>query len=188
MRHKWILTANNKGFSWNLFAGTAFGTDFYSTLSSYTGLDDYLYDQYYFARNKNSGWLANQITVRDGAFKISTPLAAAPIGRSNQLVITNNFYYDLPIKLPIRAYAGIGYIQKKSSFFAPFQYEGGLAFHLGDVFQVNFPFFLSNDYNTYFKENYGNLSALDRYSKKITFSLSFHSLNPFSWIRDFKLN
>src|SRR5690606_650088 len=58
-------------------------SDKYWLNTSFTGINDYLYDDTYLARSETRGLGARQFSRREGGFKIPTNLGNPPVGRSD---------------------------------------------------------------------------------------------------------
>jgi hypothetical protein len=54
------------------------------------------------ARNEQTGWMTQQISMREGGFKIPTLFLSNPIGQSDKWLTAFNIAADIPIKLPLK--------------------------------------------------------------------------------------
>src|SRR5690606_5755891 len=101
--------------------------------STFTGVNDYLYDDTYIGRTERDNAWAQQISLREGGFKIPTPLYANPIGRSDNWLATLNLETDLPLgKIPLRLFLDIGTFaqaNKLNPSGSKVLYDGGFELH-----------------------------------------------------------
>ncbi|HOZ52356.1 MAG TPA: M1 family metallopeptidase, partial [Chitinophagaceae bacterium] len=100
-----------KAFYARFFAGKFFdfqnSTNVFELQNQYlnttsTARNDFTYDEVFFARNEQKGFLTQQISTREGGFKIQTNLLSNPIGQNNNWITAINLRSDLPIKLPLK--------------------------------------------------------------------------------------
>lgn len=100
---------------------------------------DYRFDDFYFGRSEREGWLARQLTQRDGGFK--TPVSPAfSLGKSNNFILALNLSADLPFgdRLPVRPYLDLGYFDnamptgQNATFKDQFLWSGGIALEVLD--------------------------------------------------------
>ena len=157
-----------------------FVTDRYYLNTTFTGPNDYLYDDTYIGRSEREGFGARQISMREGGFKIPTPLYADPLGRSDNWLVALNLKTDLPLKrLPIRLYmdvASFADAAKLNPSGSKILYNGGVEIHFLDILNIYLPLVMSKDFKEYQQSISGNDSILDG----ITFSLSLHKIN---WLK-----
>jgi hypothetical protein len=125
--------------------------------STYTGKNDYLYDEHFFGRNEQTGNDAHQIAVREGGFKIPTLLYASPIGRNDDFFFALNLESDLPVKLPLRVFLDAGTFSKAKTL-----NPSGNG--------------MSRDFADYQKNISGKTSVFDN----ISFSIELHHFN---WLK-----
>lgn len=146
---------------------------------------DYKLDDYYLGRNETSGIWSQQISLREGGFKVpfGNPLA---LGRSNDYILAINLKTDLPftlpVNLPLKPYLDLGYfsnampIGEDATFDDQFYWSGGLMLDLLDgVAGIYFPLFNKEVIRNVYEER-GN------YWTRITFSFDLGKANPFDLI------
>ncbi len=178
----------NKAFYVRAFAGKFF--DFKNNANpfmlrnqylntTFTANNDYAYNDVYVARDEQKGILSNQVSMREGGFKIKTNLLSSPIGVSNNWLTTVNMRTDLPIKsmvklqlfLDIGTYADAGILNPSGSKAI---YEGGAELHLfKDILIIYAPFILSKDLKDYVKSTYSK----NRMLQTMSFSLDLNRIN-----------
>src|SRR5207237_4886782 len=84
-----------------------FANERYYLNSTFTGLNDYLYDDTYIGRTETSGFASRQISMREGGLKMTTfsYISTYGIGRSDNWLGSINLKTDLPLKkLPVRLF------------------------------------------------------------------------------------
>jgi hypothetical protein len=187
---KGSLTANytinfkkkNKGIDIRLFAGAFLSAvsngDYRFRLSGQRGYQDYLYDHVYLGRMETEGLLANQFTETDGGFKFYSA-----IGQTSKWITALNVKSSLGnLKLPLCLYADIGLTEYDGRVTQKVLYDAGVCLSLRkNVFEIYFPFLISNDFQKYKDAN--GLS----YAETIRFTLNLNLINPFDLIRNFSL-
>lgn len=198
-----IFYAKNKrkSFDIRLFAG---GFPFYNrgraggsfplTLTS-QGYNDWFYDDFYFGRSENSGFLSKQINLGNGGFKV--PIYESPTdvpdgllvndpdndyGETNSFVMTMNLKADLPMNLPlnipIKPYLDFGVFDHKISGELEFVYNGGIALDLFDgILGVYFPLFGTE----------ALMSQQPNFGSRISFNLDLNRLNGFEALRNISM-
>ncbi len=157
-------------------------------LTGTTGENNYKYDEYYFGRNENEGFIANQITKNDGFFKTVAPLQSPAIGQTGNFIFALNTTIDFPIKyVPLKLFFDIGFTQDNivnantPPAIKQFAYEGGFMFSFFDEgFEIYFPLFYSKEFKTYYKSN------APKFGQRISFLLDLHKLELHKKIRDMK--
>jgi len=154
------------------------------TLSGSSGINDYKYDQLYFARFEDPAGenvLAKQFAVNDGGFSTYSAL-----GQTNDWILSLNLNSSLPIpkEIPIRVYASLAFVGspvKVEGFVNndSFYWEMGAKLSIvKDVFEIYFPITMSDplqDYSDEVNSNYWN---------QIRFTLYLNKLNPFKLARE----
>jgi hypothetical protein len=147
--------------------------------STYTATNDMMYNDVFVARNEQTGTLSQQISMREGGFKIRTNQYANPIGISNNWMTAINLRSDLPVKFPIKiqafidagTFADAGKLNPSGN---KLLFDGGLEFHfINDMLIVYAPLFMSKDFKDYTKTVY----AKNRLLNTMTFSLNIAQLN-----------
>ncbi len=155
-------------------------------LTGTTGENNYKFDQYYFGRNENEDFVANQITKNDGFFKTVAPLQSPSIGQTGNFIFALNTTIDFPIKyVPLKLFFDIGFTQDNivnantPPAIKQFAYEGGFMFSfLDEGFEVYFPLFYSKEFKSYYKSN------APKFGQRISFLLDLHKLELHKKIRD----
>lgn len=151
----------------------------YDIASTYTGWNDYLYDGIFFGRNMQSGFAAQQISIKEGGMKMPTLFYSNQIGLSNDWLAALNVNIDLPIGLPIQLFADFttfadaGKINPNGS---KVLYDAGLKIHLAKFVEVNVPVLMSREYTEYRKSILGK----NAFWKSITFNIN---LDQVYWSR-----
>ncbi|MCI4648656.1 M1 family metallopeptidase [Phaeodactylibacter sp.] len=148
---------------------------------SSNGGNDYRFDDLYLGRNETEGIWSQQISRRDGGFKV--PLPHNPgLGRSNNFILAANFKADLPsqamLGIPLKPYLDIGYFSDQHSiggdpsFSDQFMWNGGLMLELFDErLAVYFPLISS-------KNIADQLEERGDYFTRIGFQLDLQRMNP----------
>jgi hypothetical protein len=151
------------------------------------GDEDYTYNNYFIGRNEFDNIYAQQIMMRDGAFKVRTDFLSSKIGKTDDWLSAINFTTDipnainplqvLPIKIPLKAFVDIGtYAEawKKEATTGRFVYDAGLQISLfKNIVNIYFPLFYSKEYSNYFKSTITE----KRFLKNISFSLDIQHFN-----------
>ncbi len=140
---------------------------------------DYTYDQYYFDRSAQDGFLSRQISLVEGSFKTAIS-NSAPIGKSRKYIVAANFRFDLPMNFFIKPYLDLGMYSHKSTISDTPEnkilYSGGLVFEVvKDYLEFYLPIINSKEIENYYKSQ-GN------YFNRISFMLNLNFIN-----RDSKL-
>ena len=147
--------------------------------TSFTANNDYAYNDVYLARDEQKGILSNQVSMREGGFKVKTNLLSSPIGVTNNWLTTVNMRTDLPIKsmvklqlfLDIGTFAEAGKLNPSGNKAI---YEAGAELHLfKDVLILYAPLFLSKDLKDYVKTTYSK----NRMLQTMSFSLDLNRIN-----------
>jgi hypothetical protein len=148
---------------------------------SSNGNNDYRFDDLYLGRTETSGIWSQQISRRDGGFKV--PLPHNPgLGRSNSFLLAANFKADLPsqamLGIPLKPYLDIGYFDDNHSvggdpsFSDQLMWNGGLMLELFDErVAVYFPLISSKNIADQLKER-------GDYFTRIGFQLDLQRMNP----------
>lgn len=138
-------------------------------MSAWSGRNDYLFNDYYFARNDASNFLNQQVYIHDGGMK-----AYAPGARSNKWLVGLNAEVKIP-SLPVKFFADVGtYANAKNAYprSEALVYSGGIAVTLiKNICEVYFPLVFSNGIKEYQKAN--DL----KFGDKIRFTFNIQSLN-----------
>lgn len=181
------------GIHVRLFAGKFFYTSaptnftrlstrrFHLNLTAPKGSEDYAYSDPYFNRFTNEGIYSQQMTIRDGAFKVGTDLLSNKIGRTDNWLAATNITADipekfnptamLPIKIRIKLFIDIGTyadLWKKGSTDAKLLYDAGVQIPIfNELIDIFIPLVYSNVYKDYFLSTPGN-----QFSKRIRFNIN----------------
>jgi hypothetical protein len=154
-------------------------TERYWLNSTYTGVNDYLYDGTYIGRAENKGLAGNQISMQEGGFKIPTNRYASPLGRSDDWLATINVETDLPL-VPLRLFFDAGSFSDAARINPSgnkLLFDGGVSLHLPfDILTVYFPLIMSKDFREYQKAMYGNKQLLN----SIVFTIKLNNTN---WLK-----
>ncbi|NNF02412.1 MAG: hypothetical protein HKN22_06980, partial [Bacteroidia bacterium] len=133
---------------------------------------DYQFEHLYLGRTERDGILFQQFYVRDGGFKIQSP-----VGQSNDWLAAMNVMVDLPGPLPIKLYCDFGTYSnaaKISSLDNKVLISGGLMLNIAkDVVEVYFPLFESSDIENYLETNQVE------FLEQVRFVLNLKALSPF---------
>jgi hypothetical protein len=136
---------------------------------------DYRFDDFYFGRSEREGFWSQQLSERDGGFKV--PLNPAfNIGKSNNFILALNLKADLPFGMdwPVCPYLDLGYFDNAmptgadDTFADQFLWSGGLALEVFDGrLGFYFPFINSKNLQDRLLEQ-GN------YGKRISFRVDLY--------------
>ena len=172
-----------RGFAGKFFTinNEAFAADRYWLNTTYTGVNDYLYDETYFGRNERDGLAYRQVSIKEGGFKIPTAFYATPLGRSDDWLVSLNVKTDLPLRrLPVRLFLDVATFSNAARLNPSGNkvlFEAGAEVHLlYDMLLIHVPFIYSKDYSDYLKSIYGN----KQFGNSITFTLQLQNIN---WLR-----
>ncbi|RYZ55574.1 MAG: M1 family peptidase [Sphingobacteriales bacterium] len=175
-----------KGLHIRAFAGKyisikeeSFVSDRYHLNTTFTGPNDYLYEDTYIGRSEREGFGSRQVSIRDGGFKIPTPLYSSPLGRSDNWLAAVNIKTDLPFRLPLRLFFDIGSFanaDKLNPSGNKMLFDGGVEFHLYDIVNVYLPLVMSKDFKDYRNSIQGDNNLL----KGIVFSVQLQKIN---WLK-----
>lgn len=161
------------------FADNEFDAYRYRLANTYSGQNDYLYDETYIGRSEITGTWSQQISMKEGGFKINTMQYAAQLGLSDDWLVSFNLKSDLPFwNLPIRLFADVATFsgaRQSNPSGATVLYEAGIEIYGGEVFSLYIPLVMSKDFSEYTKSVYPE----NRFLKTITFSLN---LGDFKWL------
>jgi hypothetical protein len=147
--------------------------------TTYTGVNDFVYDDVYLARAKQSGFLSQQISIKEGGFKIKSSLLSSPIGISDNWLSALNLRTDLPINLPLKMQlffdaGSFANASKLNSSGNKLLYDGGLELHFfKDLLIVYAPLILSKDFKDYVASTYSK----NKFLRTLSFSLNVDKIN-----------
>ncbi len=147
------------------------------------GFSDRSFEEYYFARTKQSGLFSRQFSENDSGFKTATG-SSQKVGMSNDWAIALNLKSDLPIGnflfLKFRPFLDLALVNTKSvtndALKAQFYYSGGIALELGDFFGISLPILNSAEIENIYKSQ----SFLSR----LSFRLNLNLLNVYQYADD----
>lgn len=143
----------------------------YHLTATYSGQNDYLYEETFFGRNETTGWRSNQISMREGGFKIHSLQYVDPLGRSDNWLAALNLRTDLPFgKLPLRLFADLAWIPSDSGPGEGILYAAGLELPLTRYASVYLPLVMSPNLNDYSKSILGKNRLLKMVSFKVNLS------------------
>ncbi len=172
--------SKNSGFDIRLFAGAILNENkndfnFPLNLNGGSGLTDYKYDDIYLGRTEQTGILSQQITLREGGFKLANNTHPW-IGMSDQWMASVNLRSSIPfLKLPIGLYFDYGiYMENKfvGNYYVNKLYNAGVVLTVWkNVFEVYIPFAWSKDYDQILKTN-------GDFRNDISFMIRLNQLNP----------
>ncbi|RYY49354.1 MAG: M1 family peptidase [Chitinophagaceae bacterium] len=191
--------ATGGGLNVRMFAGkffytgnktflTEFETDRYHlNMTGPKGYEDYNYQNYFYGRNEFEGAAAQQIMIRDGAFKVRTDLLSNKIGKTDDWLAALNFTTSipkkinpleiLPIKLPLKLFADVGtYAEawETNSGTPKLLYDAGVQLSLlKNTINIYVPLLYSKVYDQYFKSTITE----KRFVKNISFSIDVQQLS-----------
>jgi hypothetical protein len=153
----------------------------YALNSSFSGVNDYLYDGTYLGRNARNGISAQQISTQEGGFKIPV---FGNVDRSDNWMATINLKTDLPlVRLPIRLFFDAGLIPNATPGFknagsTTLLYDGGVQVELmRGVMSVYFPLIMSSDFQNYLDNTFGRKNV---YTRAISFTFMLQNAN---WLK-----
>ncbi|RYY66031.1 MAG: M1 family peptidase [Chitinophagaceae bacterium] len=173
---KLLYDRHRSDYPYGLFPGR-----FFLNMSGASGEEDYTYSHYFVGRSAFEGITSQQIAIRDGGFKMRTPLLSQPVGQSDDWLTALNFNTSipeavnplrvLPIKVPLHLFFDIGTqagAWEAGATGGRFLFEGGL--HLpvaGGLVNFYFPIVYSKVYREYAQSMYPK----NRFFKTMTFSI-----------------
>lgn len=147
----------------------------YGFNATYSGWNDYLYDQTFFGRNMQSGFASQQIYLKDGGMKVPTLLYSNPIGFTTDWMAALNLKVDLPIGLPVQLFADVMTFAKAKEV-NPNQsrilYDMGLTVRLTPYLDINVPLLMSPEYTDYKNSILGK----GAFGKMITFNINMDKI------------
>ncbi len=175
IKNKSLYIRGFAGKFFNINAPAPYSNERYYLNTTFTGENDYLYDDTYLGRNEQSGFAARQLSMREGGLKIPTPFLSSPLGRNDNWLAALNIKTDLPIKLPIRLFADIATFANASKL-NPSEnkilFDAGIEVHIKDMVNVYIPLLMSKDYKDYFN----TIIVKDKFLKSITFSIQLDKI------------
>jgi hypothetical protein len=179
----------NKSFDVRLFAGkflTNTDKDFgaFPIALASNGFTDNYYDNFYFGRTEQTGFLSRQISLDQGGFKFPIPNSSS-FARSNDLMVTMNIKADLPVKLPlnlpIKPYIDLGYYTAtapSATNSSEFFYNAGVALEFFDgILGVYVPLIGTE----------ALMNQQPNFGSRISFNLDLNKLNGLEALRNISL-
>lgn len=149
----------------------------YRIANTYSGWNDYLYDEIYLGRNERTGFWSQQISMKEGGFKVNTLQYSNQVGLSDDWLFALNIKTDLPFwKLPVRLFADVGTFsnaKKLNPSGATILFDAGVEVYIGDYLSIYLPLVMSKDFSEYTKSVYPD----NRFFKTISFSLNLGNIN-----------
>ncbi len=148
---------------------------------SKAGYTDYWFDEVFFGRTEQTGFLARQISETEGGFKYGFGSGNKNAsGHSNQVVLALNLKTDLPFNLPyvkngLKPYLDLGFAKRPSGLRdEQFFWSGGLLLSFFDE-NLNFYFPVVNSQNLQdlYKKTEGK-----NYIGRVSWSVKLNDLEP----------
>lgn len=159
----WISLRGYAGMYWLNDFKSNFNSMYVLSANGSNGTQDIFVEDYYFGRTMNSGIWSQQRGDNMGNIH-----STSDAGIANELLLTYNFYLQLPIRPNIFGVYVDGGTAVNEGFATPL-FATGIALKLGDVFGVYFPIY-QNDYL-----ELGYLSK--DYKERIRFTLKLNLFN-----------
>ncbi len=154
---------------------------------------DFLFDEFFFARNEITGFWSQQVVKKDGGFRTFKSSVQA-----ETWIVSLNLNSTIPGKVPIRPYVSLAIFGQEQSKFN-LAFEAGLAIVVWqDILEINFPFaMLSKGSVDGFRKWYiGQNTQINsaetlfqntKYWNLITFTFNLKKLNPFELVKTLRL-
>jgi len=175
-KHKALYLRGYAGKFFSL-AGNDFDAYRYRLATTYTGRNDYLYDETYIGRNEQDGLGSQQVSIREGGFKVNTLQYAAPLGLSDDWLFALNIKTDIPFwNLPVRLFVDVATFSRARQLNpsgAGVLYEAGIEIYAGEFLSVYLPLVMSSDFSDYTKSVYPD----KRFWRTVSFSLNLGQVN-----------
>lgn len=136
-----------KGVRSRMFAGVFLRNDetqhnYKFRMSSWSGYQDYLFDNWFLGRSETEGILSQQMEMKDGGFK-----SFSFAGQSDKWLAALNLSFDFPFRFPVAFFFDAGMVPKeKLGDFETesFYFDGGFSFFLmRNALEVHVPLFRS---------------------------------------------
>jgi hypothetical protein len=179
IKNKSLYVRAFAGKFFNINNPASFTNDRYYLNSTFSGANDYLYDDTYIGRNEREGLASQQVSIREGGLKIPTPFLASPLGRNDNWLAAINLKSDLPVKLPIRLFLDVAVFADASKLNPSgdkILFDGGVEFHIKDMVNIYVPLVMSRDFKDYFN----TIVVKNKFMRSITFSIQ---LDKIQWLR-----
>lgn len=182
-KYEITLKGKNRSIDFRFFAGAFLDKSSVNAglyrfrMSGWTGSQDYMYDHIFLGRSETSGKLSQQFVERDGGFKTLTF-----IGQTAEWITSANIKASIPGLLPIRLYADIGMTANDARLNQSILYDAGIDLSIvKNICEIYFPVILCDDFKKTFDTNG------IKYVERIRFTLNINLLNPFNFIKNFKV-
>ncbi len=159
---------------------------YHFNMTGSNGYEDYTYSNYFVGRNEFEGFASQQITNRDGAFKVRTDLLSSKVGRSDDWLAALNFSSTipkeinplsvLPFSLPIKLFADIGTHAEawsKENTSGKFLYDAGVQLSIFNVLNFYYPILYSKVYEDYYK----SVITENKFTSRISFSIDLQNVS-----------
>ncbi|WP_157977256.1 M1 family metallopeptidase [Taibaiella helva] len=168
-----------RGYAGKFFDLTSSGSDAYRyrIANTYSGWNDYLYDETYVGRSEATGTWSQQVSMKEGGFKVNTLQYSSQLGLSDDWLVSLNIKSDLPLfNLPIRLFADVSTFsnaRQMNPSGATVLYVAGVEIYSADLLSIYIPLIMSRDFTDYTKSVYPE----NRFLKTITFSLNLGNVD-----------
>lgn len=154
---------------------------------------DYMFDNVFLGRSENTGFLSQQFSESDGAFKTYTAY-----GQTYDWIVALNLKCSMPGKIPFKLFADFATLANEPSIFS----TSGIYFSLvPNIVDVYFPVYIKvfkgkdNEYTLFtskkiideFDFNNSDVDGFKKYLRMIRFTFNIHKLNPFELVRNLSL-
>ncbi|HLG33537.1 MAG TPA: M1 family metallopeptidase [Bacteroidia bacterium] len=184
--YRFSYKGKNRGFDIRMFIGgigsnlsEIYSPDYDLRMGSYSGIDDYMFDNVFLGRTETDGILSKQFVSEDGGFK--TPTVT---GQSNKELVALNLKSNIPGRLPVKLFADLGVYNEAD---APSDLKQGLMYDYGfeitvipDIFSIYFPIGFSDDIRRYYDTNEDRFG---KWTQRIRYEFRLEKLNPIKRIR-----
>ncbi len=176
-----------RGFIGKYISNTANKYDGYNYVlaSTATATNDYLYNNYFTARNAFDILPTNQVFTKEGGMNLVTYKLAGSVGLSDNWLAAINAKTDVPLKLPfvnIQPYGNL-VLYKQAQETTPTKWqsliEAGLQFNLfKGALTINMPLAYSKEYKEYYKSAF---SPSRRFLNTLSYQIHFNKLPFYRW-------
>lgn len=151
-------------------------SSYHLTMSTPKGNEDYTYSNYFIGRNAYSGFLSQQVMMRDGGFKARTDLLGNKAGKTDDWLIALNFTSSLHHKVPVKLFLDLGTYSEgwdNKAGLPKILYDAGLQLSLcKDIVNIYVPLLYSKIYRDYYRTTPGN-----NFWQRIAFSIDIQNIN-----------
>jgi hypothetical protein len=160
---------------------------YHLNMTGANGYEDYTYSNYFVGRNEFSGWMSQQIMLRDGGFKVRTDLYSQEIGKTDNWLAAMNFITSiprkfnplsvLPVNIPLKIFLDIG---TYAEAWDTDNEDGRLLFDSGiqlslfsELVNIYIPVVNSTVFRNYNQSTLGN----NKFLKTISFSIDIQKIS-----------